>query len=360
VPVRGGAKSPLTGGPPECSLRCVEQLRRSINSSSNLVRANSRALAWVAILGLALVSPAVACSGDNRESKEASATDAGISVVTTSNIAADWVSRVVGDRVEVTSLLPTGTSPHGYSPGARDVARVAEADIVFTMGLGLETGWLKDLVAEASEGADIVELGSFANPLPARRGDAMEADQGVMDPHFWLDPVRVVLAVYEIAERLGLADSEAAAAYESNAEAYVAELEALHAWAVERVETLNVDRRKLVTSHDSLGYLADRYGFEVVGAAIPGVSTDRDTTPRELAALIDAVIMQDVSAIFAETVESNRLVEQLALETGVIVVAGLFTGSLGSPGSGAETYIEMMRTNVGLIVDSLRGDSPER
>jgi zinc/manganese transport system substrate-binding protein len=329
-----------------------------------------RFAALVALAGLALVGAAVACSGDSGQSKGASAAHQGdrdgISVVTTSNIAADWVSRVGGDRVEVTSLLPTGTSPHGYSPGARDVARVAEADIVFTMGLGLETGWLKDLVAEASEGADIVELGSFADPLPARgrdvgeTGDAGEAERGVMDPHFWLDPVRVVLAVHEIARRLESADPGGAATFRGNAEAYVAELEALHVWAAGRVEALPADRRKLVTSHDSLGYLADRYGFEIVGATIPGVSTDRETTPQELAALIEAVVMQGVAAIFAETVESNRLVEQLARETGVTMVAGLFTGSLGGPGSGAETYIEMMRTDVGLIVDALSGDAPGR
>ncbi len=323
----------------------MEQLRRSINR-----------LATFALVALALVGTAVACSGGNGESPGGSATDESISVVTTSNIAADWVRRVGGNQIEVTSLLPTGTSPHGYSPGARDVARVAEADVVFTMGLGLETGWLKDLVAEASEGADIVELGSFADPMLVSGRDT----GAVADPHFWLDPVRVVLAVHEIARRLAAADPGAAATYRGNAEAYVAELEALHGWAVGRVEALNVDRRKLVTSHDSLGYFADRYGFEVVGATIPGVSTDRETTPQELAALIEAVKLQDVPAIFAETVESNRLVEQLARETGAVVVAGLFTGSLGGTGSGAETYIEMMRTNVGLIVDSLRGDSPER
>ena len=323
----------------------------------------------LALAGLALAGAAVACSGGDGEGQ---GDRESISVVTTSNIAADWVRRVGGNQIEVMSLLPTGTSPHGYSPGARDVARVAEADVVFTMGLGLETGWLEDLVAEASEGADIVELGSFADPLPARvqdvhdsteqeaESDAHEDEHGVIDPHFWLDPVRVVQAVHEIARRLGAADPAAAAAYRGNAEAYVAELEALHEWAVGRVETLDADRRKLVTSHDALGYFADRYGFEVVGATIPGVSTDYETTPQELTALIEAVRMQDVSAIFTETVESSRLAEQLARETGAIVVAGLFTGSLGGPGSGAETYIEMMRTNVGLIVDSLRGDGSER
>ena len=307
-----------------------------------------------------LIGAAVACSGTDGERGGdpgvGGAATGGISVVTTSNIAADWVRRVGGDRVDVVSLLPTGTDPHGYSPGARDVARVAEADVVFIMGLGLETGWLKDLVAEASEGADIVELGSFVDALTLQEGDAGE----VIDPHFWLDPVRVILAVDEIAKRLGAADPAAAATYRGNAEAYVAELEALHEWAVGRVETLGVERRKLVTSHDSLGYFANRYQFEVVGATIPGVSTDRETTPKELAALIDAVKTQDVSAIFAETVESNRLVEQLARETGAVVVAGLFTGSLGGTGSGAETYIEMMRTNVALIVDSLRSDGPQK
>jgi ABC-type Zn uptake system ZnuABC Zn-binding protein ZnuA len=310
----------------------------------------------VVVVGIAVLG--VACSGEGPEQPEGKAR---ISVVATSNIVADWVSAVGAGRVEVSALVPVGASPHGYSPGARDVARVAEADVVFTVGLGLEAGWLEDLVMVASEGTAVVELGPIVEPLLASgvaETDVSVAegdDREVWDPHFWMDPLRVVVVVRQIADRLAAVDPDGAETYLDNAEAYVAELEALHEWIEGRVQTLSTDERMLVTSHDTLSYFARRYGFTVVGSAIPGTSTDREAMPRDLADLIEVVRELDVMAVFAETVESGRLIEQLARETGVTVVAGLFTGSLGSPGSGAENYIDMMRRDVGLIVDALGG-----
>ena len=109
------------------------------------------------LVGLVIaVAVATACSGEGPESTGA---DARVSVVTTSNIVADWVAAVGAGRVELSALLPVGASPHGYSPGARDVARVAEADVVFTVGLGLEAGWLEDLVMEVSESTAAMRFG---------------------------------------------------------------------------------------------------------------------------------------------------------------------------------------------------------
>lgn len=337
----------------------MKLLRRCINKAPDIVGT----IPWrVPLVGLVMaVAVAAACSGEGAEPTGAGAR---LSAVATSNIVADWVSAVGAGRVEVSALVPVGASPHGYSPGARDVARVAEADVVFTVGLGLEAGWLQDLVMEVSEGTAVVELGPLVEPLLALGAaelDANVAEGGekgqreLWDPHFWMDPLRVVVAVRQIADRLAAVDPDGAETYLDNAEAYVAELEALHKWVQGRVQTLSVDKRMLVTSHDMLSYFARRYGFTVVGSAIPGTSTDREAAPRDLADLIEAVRELDVLAVFAETVESGRLIEQLARETDVTVVAGLFTGSLGSPGSGPENYIDMMRTDVELIVDALGG-----
>ncbi len=334
----------------------MKLLRRCINNVRVIV---GTIPLRVPLVGLAMAAAvAAACSG---EGPEPTGADARVSVVTTSNIVADWVSAVGAGRVELSALLPVGASPHGYSPGARDVARVAEADVVFTVGLGLESGWLEDLVMEVSEGTAVVELGPLVEPLQASGAaetDVIveeEDDRELWDPHFWMDPLRAIVAVRQIADRLAAVDPDGAQTYLDNAETYVAELEALHDWIEGRVKTLSVDKRMLVTSHDTLSYFARRYDFTIVGSAIPGTSTDREAAPRDLADLIETVRELDVLTVFAETVESGRLIEQLARETEVTVVAGLFTGSLGSPGSGAENYIDMMRTDVGLIVDALGG-----
>lgn len=317
-------------------------------------RKTGRFRSWLALACLLSAALAAACAEGDGGSQ---ATDGSrrVAVVTTSNIVADWVAIVGGGRVDVTALVPVGSDPHGYSPGARAAVRIAEADLLFTIGLGLEAEWLKDLVRNVAGGeAVVVELAPLADPLfTGATGVAGGPDDAGRDPHFWLDPLRVRLAVREISARLAILDPDGAPDYRDNADAYVSELEELHGWIDARVALLDQEGRKLVTSHDSLSYFADRYGFIIVGAATPGTSTDRDTTPRELADLIEAVEEQGVRAVFAETIEGGRLVEQLAREAGVVVVAGLFTGSLGGPDSGAETYLDMMRTNVELIVGAL-------
>ena len=337
----------------------MDQLRWSINKTPGVRPADSWRLAIALVVVCIVAALASACSEAARGSPDA---DGRIAVVTTSNIVADWVTQVGGRKVQVTSLLPVGVSPHAYSPGARDVARVSGADLVLTVGLGLEAGWLGDLVVEASGGVGIVELGPFVDPmivgeLAGREKEVAEYDRQVWDPHFWLDPLRVIPAVREIAALLAAADPAGSATYRDGAEAYAAELEALHEWIAERVATIDPDRRRLVTSHDTLAYFADRYGFAIIGSAIPGTSTNRETSPREMADLIEAVKTRDVAAVFMETVEGGRLIEQVARETGARVVTGLFTESLGGPGSGAETYVEMMRADVESIVGALREDA---
>ena len=314
-----------------------------------------------------------------------------IQIVTTSNVVADWVRRVGGDRVEVLALLPVGSSPHGHQPGARDVTRIAEADLVFEVGLLLEVGWMDELMQRtASDRSKIVTLGELIDPIPfAEHDDHDEHGEedghddhdehggedghdehgeedghdehgheghthGELDPHFWLDPLRVKVAVDEIAARLSAVDTDGSAEYTQRANAYKRELDHLHAQTLEALEALPHEARKLVTSHDSFGYFAELYEFEIVGAVIPSGTTEREATPRELADLIDLIEAEGVRALFGETIEGSSLVEQVARETGVRLETGLYTGSLGATGSGAESYLTMFARNVELIVQALQ------
>ena len=173
-----------------------------------------------------------------------------------------------------------------------------------------------------------------------------------MDPHFWLDPLRVELAVSAIAARLSGMDPDAGNVYADNAEAYARQLRELHAWIQERVRSLPQDRRLLATSHDSLQYFALLYGFEIVGTVILGATTEREPSAAEMARLVDKVKESGAPAIFVETTVSDRLARTISEETGARVVNALYTGSLGGPG-GADTYVEMMRANVTSIVEAL-------
>ena len=298
-----------------------------------------------------------------------------IAVVTTSNLLADWVRAVGQDRVEVFPLLPANADPHAFQPGGRDVARVADADLILSIGLSLEAGWLDDLVANAAqESSELVAVGDHVNPIyfvelldqeesqgehgqEDHQDEAEEEgdhDHDALDPHFWFDPLRVKQAVSLIADQLSTLDSEDETFYRDNAADYNRELDALDSWIVEEVAKLPGERRLLVTSHDSFQYFALRYGFKIVGTIVPAATTETEPTAQELFHLIQTIEREGVPAVFAEKSHSQRLSKRIAEETGAQLIGGLYSGSLGEPDGEAGAYLDLMRYNVRTIVEALK------
>ena len=158
----------------------------------------------------------------------------------------------------------------------------------------------------------------------------------------------------EIAARLSVLDPAGGDTYRANARAYNQELDDLDGWIQERVDWVPVERRVLVTSHDSFRYFAVRYGFVIAGTIIQGVTTEREPSAQEMAALVDAIRDQAAPVIFVETMVSDRLAHRIADEAGVRVERELSTGSLGEPGSGADSYIAMIKRDVETIIEALR------
>ena len=283
-----------------------------------------------------------------------------LNIVTTSNIVADWVRAIGQNRVDAFPLLPANADPHTYQPGAQDIARLADADLVFSVGLSLEGVWLDELVENAAQNPEkIVALGDVVDPIDSvkileEHGEEEEEDgHGALDPHFWFDPLRVQQAVNSIAAQLSTADPSRQALYRDNAAAYNRELEDLHAWISEQVETLPEERRILVTSHDSFQYFAQRYGFEVVGTIFP-VTTEAEPTAQDLAKLIETIEHEGVPAVFTEKSHSERLAMRVAEETGATLIGGLHTGSLGDEDGEAGSYLGLMRYNTTTMVEALR------
>ncbi len=177
---------------------------------------------------------------------------------------------------------------------------------------------------------------------------------GEHDPHFWFDPVRVKQAVNSISVQLSSMDPAGQSTYRANASAYIQQLDELHSWIVGQVATVPEGNRVLVTSHDSFQYFAQRYGFEVAGAVIPGVTTEVEPSAQDLAELIETIEHEGVPAVFTETIISGRLAQRVAEETGAKLVAGLYTGSLSEPDGDAGTYLDLMRHDTTIIVEALR------
>ncbi len=261
-------------------------------------------------------------------------------VVAVETFLADIAQNVAGERLQVQSLLPPGVEPHEYEPSPRDIARVAECDLLIVNGAGLE-GFLERLLESAGGRARILVASGVL------------AESGV-DPHFWLDPNHVIRYVENIRDGLSQADPEGRALYARNAEAYIARLQELDRWIAGQVQGIPPERRLLVTDHQVLSYFADRYGLRIVGTLVPGASPEAAPSARQMAQLVEDIRASRAPAIFLETGENSQLARQLAAEAGIRVVGGLYTHSLSGPDGPAPTYIEMMRHNTRLIVEALK------
>ena len=174
------------------------------------------------------------------------------------------------------------------------------------------------------------------------------------DPHFWLDPTKVISYVVNIRDGLSTADPDGATEYARNAAVYISQLEELDRWITEQVQVIPPERRLLVTNHESFGYFADRYGFQVVGTIIPSVSTGASPSAQQMAQLIEHIRETGAPAIFLETGTNPQLAEQIAADAGVNVVTELLTHSITAPDGDAPSYIAMMEYNTRAIVEALK------
>lgn len=299
-------------------------------------------------------------------------------VLATFSILGDLVQNVGGDRIELRTLVQPGTDAHTFAPSPSDGIAVVDANLIFENGLGFEP-WLDDLYTSAesratrvvvTQGIELIgaEEGQHAGeadehgadhaaegtPAAEHAGEADEHGHGEYDPHVWHDVGNVITMVATIRDALVAADPAGAAEYTANAERYLAELRALDAFVVEQTAALPEARRKLVTSHDTFGYFAHRYGYQVLGTALGSISTDiTDPSAREIVDLVEQIKAAGVPAIFAENVHNPGLMEQIASETGVALAPTLYTDALGAPGSDGETYLKLVRYNLTTIVGAL-------
>ncbi len=326
-------------------------------SKSTSRRSSTLALALTLASTLALA----ACAAPVQPT-EPSASAGAPRVLAAATFLADIGQNVAGDRLAVGALIPAGLDPHTFQPTPQDVARVADSQVLIVNGAGLEE-WLEEILnnaggqrttIEASAGLTSRQVAEDAHDEGEEAHSEDEHGHAEGDPHFWLDPIHVIKYAENIRDGLSQADPAGQDVYARNTEAYTGKLRELDAWIVEQVGQIPAERRLLVTNHESFGYFADRYGFRVVGTVIPGVSTGASPSAQQLAALVDQLKATAAPAIFLELGANPQLANQLAQETGVKVVTGLYTHSVASTDANAPTYIEMMRYNVRKIVDALR------
>lgn len=314
-----------------------------------------------AIAVLALLAAAAQCG--SRPGSNAAAPSGGepVPVVATTGIVADIVQQVGGSRISLTTLLPVGVDPHSFEPTPRDLATVANARLVFTSGVGLES-FMDALLKNAGGQAEVVAVsdGVELRRLTAAELAAHQAEEAGeahaeedVDPHTWTSPANARIFVDNIRQALSRVDPVHAAEYQANARTYQARLDELDRWVQAQIDTIPAENRILVTDHVTFGYYADRYGLQQAGAVIPAFSAAAEPSAANLAALTDAIKRYHVKAIFVGNTVNPILARQIAADTGVKLVP-LYTGSLGPAGSGAESYLDYIRYNTTAIVEALR------
>ena len=302
-----------------------------------------------------------------------------IKVVASFSILGDLVKEVGGDHIDLTTLVGPDGDAHVYAPSPADAKEMAEAKVVFVNGLGFE-GWMERLVESSGSKAQLVtaskgvETIGFGEEEEHGHGHEKEAkhdhdhdhakeeaghdhrkeeaghehghdhDHGDIDPHAWQSVANAKIYVANIRDALVAAAPEEKDAFEANAKAYLAKLDALDAEVKAAVAAIPEKGRTIITSHDAFGYFAHEYGIEVV--APQGVSTEAEPTAKDVAKLITQIRDEDVKAVFVENITDPRMIERIAKEGGAKIGGALYSDALSQPDGPAGTYIDMIRHNI--------------
>jgi ABC-type Zn uptake system ZnuABC Zn-binding protein ZnuA len=318
----------------------------------------------VYVLPLVALVLLAACGSSQPDEAVASSTSEKLKVVATFSILGDLVQNVGGDKIELYTLVGPGSDTHTFEPSPSDSVALVEAKLIFENGLGLET-WLDKLYIASGSQAKRVAVTEGLEPIAMAEGGHEEHTEeaehaegeghvhGEFDPHVWQDVANVIHEVERIRDALVEADPAGAKTYQANAEVYLGQLKELDAWVVGEVEKLPKDRRKLVTSHDTFGYFARRYGFDVVGSGLGSTTEAGDPSAAQLVSLVEEIKGAGVPVVFVENVSNPRLMEQIAAEAGVTLGPALYTDALTELGGDGDTYIKMMRHNVTAMVTAL-------
>ena len=305
----------------------------------------------------------VACGQQSDKANEKAGSLTGISsqkpirVVTTIGMITDIVQNVGGDRVNAIGLMGPGIDPHLYRASEGDVARLAEANLIFYNGLHLE-GKMAGVLERMQDQVKTVVVTRDVDRAILLAPPEFE---GAYDPHLWFDVTLWMKAVERVRDTLIEVDKGSAELYRSNTKDYLAKLEELHNYVKEQAERISPNQRVLVTAHDAFNYFGRAYGFEVRG--LQGISTATEAGTADVQALVQFIVERRIPAMFVETSVPRQSIEavQAAVKAkGFSVEIGgqLFSDAMGVSGTPEGTYIGMVRHNIDTIVAALLQIAP--
>jgi ABC-type Zn uptake system ZnuABC Zn-binding protein ZnuA len=301
---------------------------------------------------------AVGCGSDDDGSSRPA-------ITASTGIWADVTERVAGDDATVEQVIPDATSPHDFQLSADDRATIEDSLLFVYNGAELEAGIPVDeidapkfaVTDHAGELLPFEEAGEHAAEEAEHEGEEEHAEgeeeHGSLDPHVWMDPSRVAAALPALGDALAEADPDHAEGYRSRAQSYAAELQALDTEIEQQVASIPPENRKLVTSHDAMGYFADRYGLEVLATPFPASGPEAEPSAQTIKEVEDAVRASGVPTIFAQETDDPEVLVRIAGETGVAIEEHLLVEAPGAAGS----YAGMLRRDAELLRNGLSAPS---
>jgi len=282
-----------------------------------------------------------------------------ISVLTSFTVLADMTKNIGGDAITVKSLVGPNGDVHAFEPTPSDAKALNQASLVVVNGLALE-GWVERLIKTsgykgplcvASKGATLRDR-EDEHDAKATKDEKHTDKREATDPHAWQSLANGLVYVDNIAAALVAVDPANAAHYKQNTEAYNAKLAELDAWAKAEFAAIPKAQRRMITSHDALGYFGAAYDVDILSPV--GFSTDSEPSAGQVAKLIRQIRKEKISAVFIENVSDPRLIEQIAKESGTTMGGELYSDALSKPDGPAPTYIDMFKNNVAKIIAAMR------
>ncbi|CAN5583446.1 zinc ABC transporter substrate-binding protein [soil metagenome] len=262
--------------------------------------------------------------------------------------------RVAGGHASVSDLTTPGKEPHDLEPTVRETALIARADLVIHEA-GLQPS-IDEAVAQ-NAGGQVIDAAAVVGLQPfADAGDHSDEEihttddghdhEGDLDPHFWLDPLKMADLGDAVAVSLADIDPENADDYRANAASLRSDLEAVdHSYTAGLADCA---RTTIVVSHDAFGYLG-RYGLEI--APIAGLSPDAEPTPRDLADLQTLITADGITTVFGERLAPRSLTDTLAADMGVGTAVLDPIEGLSSE-TESEDYLSLMGENLDALEEA--------
>lgn len=315
------------------------------------------------LLSAALLLSLLAGCGNNQQTPSSSASGSGALKVSASfYVMYDFASKIGGDKIELTNIIPSGTEPHDWEPSASDIVGLETADVFIYNGAGMEH-WVDDVLAslqnedllavEASKGVALLE-GHHDHEDAEDEGEEADdhaSEETSYDPHVWLAPENAKIQLKNICDAFSQADPDNQSYYQANYDKYAAEFDKLNQEFEETLSSL--PNKEIVVSHEAFGYLCHAYGLTQVG--VEGLAADSEPDPAKMAEIIDFVKEHNVKTIFFEELASSKVAQTVADATGAsVAVLNPLEGLSDEQRQNGDDYLSVMRENLAALKAALQ------